>query len=533
MKQENLKTYAKFMLRGDGHKRGELRRNGKRNICMRRGLVCTTINQKWKRGIDNMNSDLFQAAPNGKKMLTLIGIYTGVLGTLLLATGLAVMLPAAALEIGGTDIYPLANSIGGPIGVSLLPLYGYLAARNPAIKRLLFSISMLIGAVVIILYGIANSMWSILVASMIWGAPIAAVFGLGFAMIREMYDIKKAGIYLGFVGTIMSVGMLAGPTLTGLFIDQLSWRAVCHAFWPIMVLSAILVFLGLRVTKEEARPFATPAGKFDFVGAMALVVFLTGLIFFLSFGASFIPFGTPLSWILLVVAAIGLVALILIIRKKGNDAFIPAPVLKDRNTLWLTICNFLFLFSSMAVSFFMPTYVLYVMGGTATEASLTVTLIAVAGLFLGPFIGRMIAKSGNARSVITAGTIVRIVVTALLYLLLSPTLPLWILYVLMLIAGIYNSQQSVTFSAAPQIQIKPELRMLGNSVIQMIQNLAAAVSVAIYTMVIVLYGVADGMKISLILALITAALGLLGGLMLKKLPTNSEEQGGGNNHGIT
>jgi MFS family permease len=470
----------------------------------------------------NVSLNPFQAASKSKKIVSLTGIYVAVLGLLLTSTGFSTLLPAAATDIGGMDIYPLANAIGGPIGISLMPLFGYLCTRNPAIKRPLFSVSMLVGASVVFLRGIAGSMWAIIIPSALWGFVSASIFVIGYSMIRDMYDAKMAGMYLGFVGTMMSVGMLIGPALTGMLIDQVSWRAVCYVIFPVLVLAGILVFFGVRATTEEAKPMAVSTGKFDFAGAISLVFFLAGLVLFLSLGTSFVPFGTPLSWVLLTVTVVGLLALILVVRKKGGTAFIPAPVLKDHNVFWFSLCNFMLLFSSMAVTFFMPAYVLYVMQGSATEASLTVALMAVAGLFLGPVFGRLIAKSGNARGVTVFGTVVRIAVTALLYILLKPDLSIWILYALILFAGIYNSQQSVTFSAGPQIQIKPELRVLGNSVISVSQNLAQVISVALYTVVIGAAGIADGMKLSLILALITAVLGLLACLMFRKLPAPNE-----------
>lgn len=223
------------------------------------------------------------------------------------------------------------------------------------------------------------------------------------------------------------------------------------------------------------------------------------------------------SNILLAAAAVSLVALILVVRKKQSGAIIPAPVFKDRNTLCLAFANLTLNFSGMAVFFFMPTYVLYVMGGTATQASLTTTLLGVLGLVISPFLGRMIAKAGNARTVLAGGTIIRIVITACFLFFLSPSTPLWIVYVLMLLAGIYNSQQSVTFAAAPQIQIKPELRMMSNSVIQVTQSFGSAMGIAVYTLVIGMYGVADGLPVAFIIAIAAAVLALAASLLLKKL----------------
>ena len=312
-------------------------------------------------------------------------------------------------------------------------------------------------------------------------------------------------------------------TLIGVYAATLGNILVSTGFATMLPVAALE--MGVRVKKEEAAPFAAAGGKFDIAGMLSVVVLLGGLILFLSFGTNYVPFGTPFSWCLLVLAVVGLLALFLVIRKKGNEAFIPAPVLKDRNTLILAICNFLFNSSSLALVFFMPAYVIYVMNGSPTEASLTTSLIAVVGLILGPFLGRRIAKVGSARGILTLGTIVRIAITLVLLFILSPSVPLWMLYICMFIAGFYNSQHSVTFSTAPQIQIAPELRVRSNSIIQLAQNLAAGVAISVYTVVIGLFGIAEGMKISLIIAIALAVVGLCVGQLLKKVPVQEKAPG--------
>jgi MFS family permease len=264
---------------------------------------------------------------------------------------------------------------------------------------------------------------------------------------------------------------------------------------------------------------ATANASFDLSGTVFMMLFMTGFILFLSLGSNYIRFGTPGNWALVAVMVVGLIGLVADICKKKGAAIIPSTVLADRNTMVFVICNFLLAGSSMAVFFFMPTYVLYVMQGTATQAALTTTLMNVLGLFLGPIFGRMIAKAGSAKFVLTIGTIVRIAVTILFILLLKPTTPLMLIYALMLLAGFYNSQQTITFSTGPQIQIRPEIRVLGNSVVQVGQNLGSAVAMVIYTVIISGFGVVNGLPVAFWVATGLAAVALFAGLLLKKLDT--------------
>jgi MFS family permease len=416
----------------------------------------------------------------------------------------------------------MASTLSGLISIAAMPLYGYLGAKNPAIKRLLVSFSLLVGALVLFGRAVAPSMEFIIFVSVFYGLVSAGIFVLGFGMIREMFETSRAGVYLGVVGTMMAIGMLIGPFVTGLLIDSFSWRAACHVIWPFLLLSAILVFAGVKVSKEDAKALVPSVVKsFDLVGAVMLIIFLASVVLVLSLGASKsgpLPFGSLGNSLLIAAALVSLIVFILIVRKKGDGAILPIRVLKDPNTLCLTFLNLLCNFSMMAVFFFVPTYVLYVMKRPAMEAGLVTTVYSVLGLFLGPVFGRMIGKARNARGVLTSGTIVRIVTTVGFIFFLKPDTSIWVVYILMFIAGYYSSQNSVTMSAAPQIQIAPELRVIGNSVIQLSQNIGGAIGLSVYTMIIGIKGVADGMPIAFIISTISAVAVLIIGLFLKPLP---------------
>jgi MFS family permease len=467
----------------------------------------------------------FQTAPDSKKMLTLLGIYVGVIANIFITVGMSTLLPAAAAEIGGIEYYPLATTIGGVLGIMALPMAASIGTKNPELKRVLFVAFMIVSAVVMIGYSLAPSMMVIVGISVFYGFLSVAAFGLGYPMIRDMFDAQRAGVYLGAVGTIMSIGMLAGPVATGLVIDGFGWRAVCHILWPVELISALLVFIGVKVTKKEVANLAVNSGGFDVAGALAMMVMLAGFVLALSFGTSYIPFGGIANYALLAMAVIGLFALVFIIRKKGAGAIIPAPVLKDRNTLIFTLNNFLGNLAGLPAFFFLPLFMINVLGSSATEAGIAILLFSVIGLFLSPILGKMIAKAGTAKPVLIMGTIVRIIVGTAFVFVLVPGVPAWVLYILMFIAGIYSSQQLVTFSVGPQIQIKPEMRTQSNSVIQVAQNLGSMVSRTICTLFIGILGVAGGVQAGFIMALAASVLYLILGLFLKKLEPADAQKG--------
>ena len=451
----------------------------------------------------------FERAPANKKRLTLIAVFVMLFASVLQSGTDSVILALAAAEIGGTEYYALAKSFSSVSAAVLMPMFAYLGAKDPSRKRSLFIWSALAGAVCIFLRAIATHMAIIVAAGILHGMFSSGLYVIGYSIIRDIYDQKTAAKYLGFVVTMNSLGTLIGPIVSGVMIDMLGWRLVCHIIWIIALVSALLGMAGVKVTKEDAAELAVETGSFDLSGTISLSVFLGAISLFLALGSSLIPFGSTTSNILLVVSLVGLVGLILTIRKKGNNCIIPVPVLKDRNTLILTINSFLMNFSLIAIFFFIPSYILYVLNGSATQSGLTTTLLSIPGLFMGPIYSRMIANKGSARGVLTIGMILRVVVHAAFIFILSPSTDLMVIYALMIIAGFYQSAHVCTMTTAPQIQLAADKRTYGNAMIQVTMALGSSIGSAVYSMVIAAKGIVDGLKVAFVIAMVAAIIVLV------------------------
>ena len=486
------------------------------------------MNEKETAEVKETNA--FMRAPESKKFLTVIGVYCGIIANLLISTSNATVLPAAAAEIGGMDIYGLAQSISSVLSVALMPVFGFIAARNPHLKRILCTIGLAGGACVLLVRAIATNMMMIVVANVFWGMVSAAVFGVGFTIIRDVYDRKKAGFYLGLVGTVMSAATLIGPVLAGLVIDSLGWRAWTWICVAVLVVGALVTFFGVSVKKEEVADMAAAGNKFDGFGAVCVMIAFAALIIGLSMGTSYVRFGTPLNTALLVIAIVFLILLAINIKKKGNDAIIPIETLKNHNVLVLTAANFLHNFGAMTIIFFIAGFIMRTLIddpicaalGPATAAGLASALMAVLGLVLGPIFGKVITKAGTAKTVMTIGNAVRVVVMACFVFFLVPGVPVWVIYVLMFAAGIFNSQQQVTQSAAPQIMLTAKERTIGNSTIQLGQNLGAGIGMAVFTLILAV-DPAGGMRLCMVVALIAWIILFFITFLLKK-PASEEAE---------
>jgi MFS family permease len=470
----------------------------------------------------------FERAPQSKKMLSLIAIYLCAVFSVMQSTGISIVLPMAAAEfdaISGTgeamQLYSLTASLGGPVSIILMPLWGYIAARNPHLKTRLLAVSVLIGGAALLLRAFATNIFIVIFTGLLWGFVSPGVYVVGFMLIRDMFPASKVGTYMGLIGTMLAIGSLISPVLTG-FVAGISWRAACHMLWPFFIVAALMVLFGVSITKAEGEELANKSGNVDFAGIIFVAFFLAPLILGISMGTSFIPFGSPASYITFAIALVALIALIVTIRRKGEAAVIPLPALKDRNTVMLSLSNFFMNFANMFVFFFLPTYIIYVMqpGDLGLEPSawsgIVMACFAVFGLFLGPIFGKMVAKSGNARAILLLGTTARLLFLFCMIFFLSPAMNIFLLMALAVVLGGIYSVMATVYTTGVSVMAPTKLRQQSNAVVQMGQNLGGAPGTAVGGILIATFGVANGMPIAFIVAAVAVVIMYLPTMLLKR-----------------
>jgi EmrB/QacA subfamily drug resistance transporter len=132
----------------------------------------------------------------------------------------------------------------------------------------------------------------------------AMVLALGAAIVTEAFPPQERGKALGTIGSIVSLGVVAGPLLGGIILASLSWHWIFLVNLPVGIVGTIMA--------QRFVPALRPRGgeRFDYVGAATLLVSLMALLLGLTLGqeAGF------LSPLVLALFAICLVTLAVFIR---------------------------------------------------------------------------------------------------------------------------------------------------------------------------------------------------------------------------
>ena len=151
-------------------------------------------------------------------------------------------------------VFLLVASVATPILGKLGDQYG--KERILLVSLLLF-LAGSIGAAV------AWNIWVLIAWRALQGAG-AAVFPLSYGIIRDEFPREKVGVAIGLISAVFGIGGGFGIVLSGLIVDNLSWR------WLFIVGAvniAIATALVYRFVPES--PIKTPS-RVDFVGATLL-----------------------------------------------------------------------------------------------------------------------------------------------------------------------------------------------------------------------------------------------------------------------
>ncbi len=286
----------------------------------------------------------------------------------------------AAYLLGGIVVVPAAGKLGDLLGR----------------KRVLGSavVVFLVGSV---LCGLSETMGMLAASRMLQGIGAGAFSVSASTLVGEVLPLRSRGSYQGALGAIFGVGTVAGPLLGGLFTDYLSWR---WAFWINVPLSLTVLAVSAAAIPALAR---RPRPAIDYVGILVIGVASTALIMATSWG------GTTYAWSSLPVVALfagAAVALVLFVWVESRAAAGILPPRLFRSPVF-SVCSVLSLlvgFAMLGALTFVPMYLRYVDGVSATTSGLR-TLPMVVGLLITSLAaGILVGRTGRYKIFPLAGT---------------------------------------------------------------------------------------------------------------------------------
>jgi DHA2 family multidrug resistance protein len=274
----------------------------------------------------------------------------------------------------------------------VVPISGWLADVIGRKRYYMISVALFTGASV--LCGLAPNLGSLVFARILQGIGGGGLAPVEQSMMVDTFPPQKRGAAFAAYGVVVIVGPIFGPTLGGWITDNLSWHWVFLINLPIGLMSLFLVSIFVdepaKLIKERKRLIGKGL-TVDWQGFLLIALFLGCLEVMLDRGQRDGWFSSPLISTTAIVSAVGLICFVPWELSRKNP-IVRIRLFGQRNFL---IANIFMLIMGVIVfgsTQFIPQLLQEVLGYTATNAGLALTMGGLATLLVMPISGYLTGK---------------------------------------------------------------------------------------------------------------------------------------------
>ncbi len=332
-----------------------------------------------------------------KDLVMVAVLLVGVLLAVLNQTFLSPALPSIMADVGvdATTVQWLTSGYA-LVEAVVIPLSAYLIGR--VCTRQLFITAFALFTVGSLAAATAPKFWVLLLGRVLQATCTGMSMPMVFTVILLVFPREKRGTAMGVIGLIIGFAPAVGPSVAGILVDSVGWRAL---FAIVTALSVVVILLAVFLLKNYGNFTRAP---FD---ALSVVLSTVGLVSLL-YGLSTFAHSENLA-ITFALMAFGLVVCALYVRRQTK---LPVPmlhvdILKTRKYAITVIVIVIIQAALMGCEVITPLYIQGVLGNSASISGFAMLPGAVIGAFMGLISGRLFDRYG-LRKVAIPGIIVAV-----------------------------------------------------------------------------------------------------------------------------
>lgn len=321
----------------------------------------------------------------------LAGTVFAVLNQTLLSPALPTIM--ADLHVDATTVQWLTSGYSLTEAV-IIPFAAYFIGRFST--RQLFLGGMTLFTLGSLCAALAPSFPILLLGRVLQAVGTGSVMPMVFTVILLIFPREKRGTAMGIISLVIGFAPAVGPSLAGLLIDSVGWRAL---FIIVTALSALIVIVGLIVLKNYGD---FKRVTFDPLSVALTTVGLVCLLYGLSTFSS--SSNLALTGALIVVGA---VLMVVYVRRqlKLETPMLQVGILRTRRYAITVIAIVIVQAALMGTGVIIPLYIQSVLGNSATVSGVAMLPGAVLGAIMSFFAGRLFDRYGVRRMVIPGGIV--------------------------------------------------------------------------------------------------------------------------------
>jgi EmrB/QacA subfamily drug resistance transporter len=354
------------------------------------------------------------------------------------AVALGMLLAALDQTIVSTALPTIVGDLGGAAHLSWV-VTGYLLAETVSTaligkfgdvfgRKRMFLLSVTVFLAGSFFCGFANSMTWLIGFRMVQGLGAGGLMVTSSALIADVIPLRDRGRYQGALGSVFGVVTVIGPLLGGLFVDHLSWRWAFYVNIPIGVLVIAVAVPAIPAVRSALKPIV------DYLGIILITLGASGLTLVTSWGGTTYPWLSPtIIWL----AAGSVVALVLfvLVERRAPEPVLPIRLFRNPVFAVAGPLSFIVGFAMLGGITFLPTYLQYVQGTSATMSGIRMLPMVLGLLIAAIGSGNAVSRTGRYRVFPIVGSIGMVVGLYLLSMLDEHT-GFWLMSLYMFVLGV-------------------------------------------------------------------------------------------------
>lgn len=369
-------------------------------------------------------------------------IFTTILLGMLLAaldqTIVSSALPTIVADLGGpthmawvVTAYMLTEAVASVLVGKFGDLFG---------RKLIFQLSAICFVLGSAVAGVASTMTLLIVGRAIQGIGGGGLMVTAQALIADVIPLRQRGRYQGALGAVFGLTTVLGPTLGGLFTDHLSWRWCFYVNVPVAVVMVVMAARTIPSITLSAKPLI------DYLGIVLVTLGVVSLILALEWGGDSYAWTSPMILGMFGCSA-AFLALFVLAERRAAEPMLPLRLFANPVFSVCSVLSFVVGFAMLGAMTFLPSYLQYVDGVSATGSGFR-TLPLMAGLLAMSMVsGSVISRTGRYKAFPIAGTAVMTLGLSLMSTMDENTgVALESLYMVVLGAGLGLAMQVLTIA---------------------------------------------------------------------------------------
>ena len=255
-------------------------------------------------------------------------------------------------------------------------------------RERVFIMGLVIFTLGLTLNSMANGLWDLVCYRIVQGIGGAMLVGNSNAIVVSVFPDKEIGKVLGFLESIVGLGLMIGPVLGGVLVASMGWEAIFYLRIP---LGLFAIGLAWFVFRSADRNFKSTG--IDFMGAITLFIGLVSFIIIVNQGYR-LGWVSPYILVLVGISAIS-IGLFLLIESRVSDPVVDLklfriPAFASYSSVLLT-----YFIPFGAIAFLLPFYLVDGLKYSELIAGLFLTVIPMLMFVFSPVTGIISDKVGS------------------------------------------------------------------------------------------------------------------------------------------